>query len=718
MNLNFIKETNNFKKKINFSFLFIIVCFTSCSNNDKNSHKKMIDILSQKEVDIDPETNFYANKQRLSWLQKEDNYKNISQKFQHQAIIANEMLNAGFTKQAAELFNELLFQIDSLKIFPPKDFIIGIKDMLAITYLRMGEETNCIDGHNSESCIIPLRNNGIHRNKFGAQNAIKIYKELLTEDPSDYVYRWLLNIAYMAKGEYPEKVPNKWLISQLIPSDTIQFPEFKEIASKLNIDQIGLAGGSILEDFDNDHDLDLIVSSWGASDQIHYFENIGKGNFQKKTQESNLKGITGGLNMVHADYNNDNYPDIFVLRGGWFGDSGNIPNSLLKNNGDGTFTDVTIIANIFSQYPTQTASWGDYNNDGWIDLFIGNESSNKSMNQSELYHNNGDGTFTEISKNLGLNISGFIKGAVWGDINNDGNLDLYISRLGQINLLFVNEGKEKSWKFKERSANAGVQEPINSFPAWFFDFNNDGWQDIWVSGYDNSSGHVAKDYLGIEHKGESPRLYQNNQDGTFTDVTSLSNLNHPLLSMGSNYGDLNNDGFLDFYVGTGDPDYRSLQPNRMFLNINGKFFQDVTFHGRFGHIQKGHGVSFGDIDEDGDQDIHAVMGGAYQGSIYQNALFNNPGNWDSEWIGVKLKGNTSNKLGIGARISVETTDGQKIYRTISSGGSFGGNPFREFIGLGKNKNVSKIIIEWPSGNTQTESGLSTGKWHIIKEIKN
>ena len=105
-------------------------------------------------------------------------------------------------------------------------------------------------------------------------------------------------------------------------------------------------------------------------------------------------------------------------------------------------------------------------------------------------------------------------------------------------------------------------------------------------------------------------------------------------------------------------------------------------------------------------------------SHLQNALFNNPGNWDSEWIGVKLKGNTSNKLGIGARISVETTDGQKIYRTISSGGSFGGNPFREFIGLGKNKNVSKVIIEWPSGNTQTESGLSTGKWHIIKEIKN
>ena len=113
--------------------------------------------------------------------------------------------------------------------------------------------------------------------------------------------------------------------------------------------------------------------------------------------------------MVHGDYNNDGFADIFVLRGGWFGEEGKTPNSLLRNNGNGTFTDVTIAANIYSEFPTQTASWGDYNNDGWLDLIIGNETTNGPIYSSELYHNNGDGTFTEKSETIGLNIIGFIK---------------------------------------------------------------------------------------------------------------------------------------------------------------------------------------------------------------------------------------------------------------------------------------------------------------------
>jgi hypothetical protein len=231
-------------------------------------------------------------------------------------------------------------------------------------------------------------------------------------------------------------------------------------------------------------------------------------------------------------------------------------------------------------------------------------------------------------------------------------LDLYISRLGEPNLLFQNSGPENNYHFKEISKKSGVTEPLNSFPAWFWDFNNDGWEDIWVSGYDNSSGHVAMDYLGLKHDGESPRLYQNNKDGTFTDVTKKANLDHPLLTMGSNFGDLNNDGFLDFYAGTGDPDYRSMQPNRMFLNKRGESFDDVTFHGRFGHLQKGHGVSYADFDRDGDLDVHAVMGGAYEGSVYQNVLFENPGGWENRWVGLSLQGTDTNRLALGARIKL------------------------------------------------------------------
>ena len=676
----------------------------------------MIRILAEKAEMVNPEINLYANKKRLAWLQNQTFDDHISAALQHQSVIANEMLNAGYTQQSIDQYNDVLYTIDSLKINPPESFMTAIQDLLAITHFRHGEETNCLDGHNAESCIVPIRGAGIHRNKNNAEIAINIYKSLLEKNPKDYVYRWLINLAYMVKGDYPDKVPHRWLIPQLIPSDSITFPEFTEIAESAGLDHISLAGGSIADDFDGDGLIDIMVSSWGLDNQLHYFKNMGNRGFEDRTESANLIGITGGLNMVHGDYDNDGWVDVFVLRGGWFGEDGNHPNSLLKNNGDGTFTDVTISASIYSEHTTQTASWGDFNNDGWLDLFIGNENTGGSNHISELYQNNGDGTFSDVAQAHNINAIGFIKAVIWGDINNDGFLDLYISRLGEPNLLFQNSGPENNYHFKEISKKSGVTEPLNSFPAWFWDFNNDGWEDIWVSGYDNSSGHVAMDYLGLKHDGESPRLYQNNKDGTFTDVTKKANLDHPLLTMGSNFGDLNNDGFLDFYAGTGDPDYRSMQPNRMFLNKRGESFDDVTFHGRFGHLQKGHGVSYADFDRDGDLDVHAVLGGAYEGSVYQNVLFENPGGWKNRWVGLSLQGMDTNRLALGARIKIVLESGFVVHRTVSSGGSFGGNPLDQMIGLGKDGKIKTINIFWPgSQTTQTFSGIDSDGWYRVIE---
>ena len=703
----------NFKPILILSIL--LTCW-GCESTELKSHQEMIRILSEKSEMVNPEINLYANKKRLAWLQNQIVDDHISAALQHQSVIANEMLNAGYTQQSIDQYNDVLYTIDSLKINPPESFMTAIQDLLAITHFRHGEETNCLDGHNAESCIMPIRGAGIHRNKNNAEIAINIYKSLLEKNPKDYVYRWLINLAYMVKGDYPDKVPHRWLIPQLTPSDSITFPEFTEIAESAGLDHISLAGGSIADDFDGDGLMDIMVSSWGLDNQLHYFKNMGNRGFEDQTESANLIGITGGLNMVHGDYDNDGWVDVFVLRGGWFGEDGNHPNSLLKNNGDGTFTDVTISTNIYSEHPTQTASWGDFNNDGWLDLFIGNENTGGSNHISELYQNNGDGTFFEVAQAHNINAIGFIKAVIWGDINNDGFLDLYISRLGEPNLLFQNSGPENNYHFKEISKKSGVTEPLNSFPAWFWDFNNDGWEDIWVSGYDNSSGHVAMDYLGLKHDGESPRLYQNNKDGTFTDVTKKANLDHPLLTMGSNFGDLNNDGFLDFYAGTGDPDFRSIQPNRMFLNKRGESFDDVTFHGRFGHLQKGHGVSFADFDRDGDLDIHAVMGGAYEGSVYQNALFENPGGWKNHWVGLSLQGTDTNRLALGARIKIVLENGSSIFRTVSSGGSFGGNPFDQMIGLGKDGKIKTINVFWPgSQTTQTFSGITSGGWYRVIE---
>jgi hypothetical protein len=200
-----------------------------------------------------------------------------------------------------------------------------------------------------------------------------------------------------------------------------------------------------------------------------------------------------------------------------------------------------------------------------------------------------------------------------------------------------------------------------------------------------------------------PRLYHNDGDGTFTDVTEEAGLDKVLYSMGSNFGDLDNDGRLDFYVGTGDPDFRTLMPNRMFRNIGDLQFEEVTAPGAVGHLQKGHAVSFGDLDNDGDQDAYAVMGGAFEGDVFHNVLFENPGS-NHHWITLRLEGTTSNRSAIGTRIKVvveEEGATRTLYRTVGSGGTFGASSLQQEIGLGAADSLHTVTVTWPAtGRTQ------------------
>ncbi|MBI1951330.1 MAG: CRTAC1 family protein, partial [Acidobacteria bacterium] len=439
-----------------------------------------------------------------------------------------------------------------------------------------------------------------------------------------------------------------------------------------------------------------------------------------------LTGELGGLNIVHADYNNDGFPDVLVLRGGWMRRGGRYPNSLLRNNGDGTFEDVTEAAGVLSFHPTQTAAWGDYDNDGWLDLFVGNESTPDDPHPCELYRNNRDGTFTNKAANLGSADLGYVKGVAWGDFNNDGGQDLYVSVLGGDNFLFRNDGKREGqgprgedWLFTNVSREAGAIEPRFSFPTWFWDYDNDGWLDILVGGFAmRDVGDVAAIYLGMPSRAERPRLYHNNRNGTFTDMARAVGLDRLAIPMGSNFGDLDNDGWLDAYFGTGDPTLQSLVPNRMFRNAAGVSFQDVTTSGGFGNVQKGHGVAFGDIDHDGDQDIFEVMGGAYEGDVAMNVFFRNPGH-GNHWITLRLEGRRSNRSAIGARIRVRVRDGEAkrdIYATVGSGGSFGGSSLQQEIGLGRAASIEAIEVTWPAtGKTQTFRDVAIDRTYKVTE---
>jgi len=269
------------------------------------------------------------------------------------------------------------------------------------------------------------------------------------------------------------------------------------------------------------------------------------------------------------------------------------------------------------------------------------------------------------------------------------------------------------------AAVAGVTEPVFSFPCWFWDYDNDGWPDIFVAGYRiRDVGDVAADYLGLPNEAERPRLYHNNRDGTFTDVTRPTGLYRVIHAMSGNFGDLDNDGWLDFYTGTGDPSLATLIPNRMFRNDGGRHFQEVTTSGGFGQLQKGHGIAFGDINNDGEQDVYSVLGGAYPGDHYHRQLFANPGH-GNHWLKLKLEGVQSNRAAIGAVVKVvaQTDAGEReIYRTVSSGGSFGASPMKLEIGLEQAQAVVRVEIFWPkTGRTQVVGKLKMDRCYGIRE---
>ena len=709
--------------------VILLACLViSACNQEKiqleDNTETMVALLDSIAKNVNPAYNGFANRARLEYYEKNPAPTETKMKIKYHYTYAQELLRAGDTKKAIDRFKRVLEMLKQLEPELKKKAVAfeeSVEKYLALSYLRLGEQQNCLINHTSASCLFPIQGKGIHTRTKGSERAIELYQKILREQNSvDMISRWLLNIAYMTLGKHPEEVPEQRLIPPQVFESEYDIKPFPDIASTIGLAEMDLSGGSITEDFNNDGYLDIVASSWGLDDQLHYYENNGNGSFVKKTKEAGLTGIVSGLNIRHADFDNDGFADILVLRGAWLHAAGQHPNSLLHNNGDGTFSDVTKSAGLLSFHPTQTAEWGDFNNDGWLDLFIGNESGEFKTHPSELYINQQDGTFKNIAGQAGVNATGYIKGVAIGDFNNDGLQDLYISRLDSTNTLYKNEGynKEGIPKFTDVTIKAGVGDPKVSFPTWFWDYNNDGWLDLFVAPYEATVGDLAKDYLGEKPDTEIPRLYKNNGDGTFDDVTKESRLNKVMSAMGSNFGDLDNDGYSDVYIGTGDTNFRSIMPNRMFRNKGGKFFQEVTSSGGFGHLQKGHGISFADLDNDGDQDIFTVISGSFDGDVYMKALFENPGH-DNHWVTLVFKGYESNRQGIGNRIEInlETPHGSRtIHKVVGTGSSFGSNSLQQEVGLGNAIEIKSIKIRWPaSGQKQIFKDVEMNNFYQISE---
>ena len=546
--------------------------------------------------------------------------------------------------------------------------------------------------------------------------AAKFYEALQWKKNS--VDQWLFTLAIdQVKGPRPPLPDFALFPLETLNVDAAHAPllAFEDIAPKLGIHHLNGNGTAAWGDIDGDGKQDLIVSGSGVF--IRVYRNEGD-KFTDVTDAVGLGKVPSGYSLNLIDYDNDGWPDLYISLNGWSGPMRN----LLFHNDHGKFTDVSKKSGADDPGSGFVSLWGDLDNDGFVDLVVANGVLQEGS-VTQIYHNNGNGTFTNVTKAAGLNEPpgyGAI-GIALGDYDKDGRLDILINgRDAAPNRLYHNDGK---MHFTEVAAKAGVlQPPHDGFVCFFMDYNNDGWPDILTTSlapWEVAVEGLKKGYAPPNARSIHPdatRLFRNNGNGTFTDVTYESKLYFPTGTMGGGVADLDNDGYLDVYLGTGDPQISRLEPNRLFRNNGDGTFADLTnFVGFARPGNKGHGVAFVDIDNDGALDIFAQLGGHYPGDHTYNAFYHNLKASQNHWLEVELRGVKSNRMAIGAQLTVKA-GGLTVYREVKGSEGFGStSTFRQHFGLGKNAKVDSLEIRWPSGTKHLFTALDANQIITLKE---
>lgn len=651
-------------------------------------------------------------------------------------VLGRERIRLGRLESARETFEQAR-KLASADPKVPESLAFQLTFDLALNHLLLAEAGNCIAGHAPDSCILPLGPGGLHKDAAPARKAAELFAEALRQRPGHRQARWLLAVARIVSGDGLGGLPANLRPPADAPWDRPASPDrWHDRAPELGVAARDLSGGAVVDDFDGDGHLDLVSTTWDPCGSMKAFRADGRGGFEDVAASWGLDVQKGGLALIQADYEGDGDLDLLVLRGAWQGERGRIRKSLLRNEihePSGRFVDVTAEAGLaWPAYPTQAAAWGDYDGDGDLDLYVGNESpaGNPSVAgfelevgrgyPSQLFRNNADGTFTDVARIAGVQNFEFAKAAVWGDVDDDGDPDLFVSNIGP-DRLYRNRG---DGTFEEGAEPAGLADsPRISFASWFFDADNDGDLDLWVNDYGTPFERVTAHLLG-EDGGTAghPALFRNLGGGRFADTSASAGLDRPTLPMGANFGDLDADGFEDVYLGTGVPDLSALMPNVMLRNNAGRRFEDVTWAGGFGHLQKGHGIAWGDLDHDGDEDLFEQMGGAYPFDAYPNLLLENPTH-GAAWITLELRGQGRNPFAVGARVEVRAVDAagerRSIHRQVgaggTSGGSFGASSTALEIGLGAARTIEALIVRWPDGSRESFPGPAPNAVYRLRQ---
>ena len=637
--------------------------------------------------------------------------------------IASRLLNEGDTERAIAI----LEKVDhwAQEEGASREVVELVEDRLAIAYLRLGEQQNCFNNPHAGACIVPIDSGAQHKLEEGSTKAIAVLEDrVLKARPHDYRAKWLLNIAHMTLGGYPDDVPPEHLLPMPGAIDGYDGPKFANVSDLSGVDRMNNAGAAVVEDFDGDGQFDIFTTSWTIDGEVLLYLRDADGGLVDATERAGIAGLTGGLNAIHGDFDNDGDADIYLMRGAWGQAGGLLPNSLLRNDGKGHFEDATVELGLLQFEPTLSSTFVDLDNDGWLDLVVANEkTSRREPGRVDIFMGRGGTAFDRLPEWMPAGFDCNPKSVAAGDYDGDGFADLHISCLRQANYLLRNSGE---LSFEDVTQAAGVGGPQRSFASWFFDYDNDGWQDLFVAGYGagDIAGNMARSFAGrdvgeLDGKQSRPALYRNRGDGTFEDVSVAVGLTAPSYVMGSGFGDFDNDGWLDMYWGTGASAFEAIIPNTAMWNRQGRGFAEITASSGLGHIQKGHGIAFADFDRDGDADIFAQLGGSAPGDTYMNALFENLGG-ENGWLSLRLEGRQSNRGGVGALIRVDVVDKdggrRSIWRVVGTGGTFGSSPLEQHIGLGESARIERVMVRWPAtGREQVFDDLAPGRAYRLVE---
>lgn len=442
-------------------------------------------------------------------------------------------------------------------------------------------------------------------------------------------------------------------------------------------------------DYDNDGDLDLYVThgDWQNTEMEAdvFYRNNGDGTFTDATAEAGLDKNRGdGRHAGFLDYDNDGYLDLYVHDLSWNGEARSRI-ILYHNNGDGTFTDETKDAGI-EDLPLER-SWvsaiADFDNDGDLDMYIG-----VRWLPNVFYDNEGNGQFTDATVKAGLGDAGGALNMASGDYDNDGDIDIYVSNgtgMGTEPVTFYRNNGDGT--FTEVAEEAGLSEERNGRAVAFFDYDNDGDLDIYALGC----------------TGTPIRLYNNNGDGAFTDVAREAGLLFGRNNERMTVGDYDNDGYMDIFVMASD------QRRKLFHNNGDGTFADIAGKAGVQATEGTGGCSFVDYDNDGDLDIYVANLNAY------DYLYRNDGN-DNHWLHIKLVGTKTNRDGVGARVVVKA--GQlSMTREINPGCGGSRNSLTAHFGLGKNTQADSVKIRWPSGPVIAEDGkVVPGRIEVFENV--